>query len=372
MTWTLITRPMPGECDGLLNTRPETADHIIPLFDIPRPTSDPADRKYMSESRYPTLAYLDRIAQRIWETWSFRPAMVDASFWAPGSQAENGDCVATYVIRQLKSFGMPVIPLVGYDQWASDIYKAALVGMGAARERSYCLRLDRSAIEDAEDPEFFRKNVEEILSTLDLFQSKGSVLIDLGDVSGTALDEMLTSTSRVIDQLTDFGFVDFTTAGCSIPRTIDLAVKHRDSEGMVIRREALLWKALRKERRGVTCRYGDYGVRGPYTNDGRQSNNTNGKIRHTVQQQSFVLRGHALRKGESAAQMQGLAAKLVASDNYLGPSFSWGDARIWSCSRGRFFASVTGWIAIDTNHHIAWTTQEVDEFERSVVVALNP
>ena len=139
---------------------------------------------------------------------------------------------------------------------------------------------------------------------------------------------------------------------------------------MVIRREMLLWKALRQEAKGTTILYDDYGVRGPGTNDDVRSKYTNGKIRYTTDQQTFVVRGHPIVYDHSFDQMYGLANKVVKSPHYVGTGFSWGDARLNECGSFKTFkGSPTDWIAIDTNHHLAYATQEVEAFERSVLVA---
>lgn len=358
-----------GEFTALANTRPEVVDRTLPLFDIGRLTNDILQRKYLAGSRSPIETHLDRVAESIVRSWPFRRAMIDAYYWPPGALTENGDHVVAHMTRRLKEAGMPVVPLFGYAQWNNEVYQTSMRALNFAAESSYCLRLDRDAIEDAAEPEFFRANVEAILDSLDLFQSKCTVLIDFGDISATPIDDLIRDASRIIEQLVAFGFRNFITAGCSIPRTIDLAVKRPDSEGMIVRREAVLWKALRQEFRNITLVYGDFGVRGPHTNDGAHSTNTNGKIRHTIPQHSFVLRGHAFSKDGCADQMYDLAEKLVQSSHYLGPNFSWGDGQILACSRGQFKGTTTQWIAIDTNHHLAYVTQEAEEFELSVTAA---
>lgn len=65
--------------------------------------------------------------------------------------------------------------------------------------------------------------------------------------------------------------------------------------------------------------------------------------------------------------MYDLAKKLVESQHYLGPEFSWGDSQILQGSLGQGTpGNSTTWIAIDTNHHIAYVVAEVMEFEKSV------
>ena len=131
---------------------------------------------------------------------------------------------------------------------------------------------------------------------------------------------------------------------------------------MLLRKEMLTWQALRLSvpevpRKRRLC------VRGPTTTEAR-SKYTNGKIRYTIKKQIFVVRGHAFTEDHSNAQMGGLAAAVVRSPHFLGENFSWGDGQIKLCSRQGAFGNPGTWIAIDTNHHLVFVVQEVDEFER--------
>jgi hypothetical protein len=69
-------------------------------------------------------------------------------------------------------------------------------------------------------------------------------------------------------------------------------------------------------------------------------------------------------KGE---QMWDLAAKVVQSQHYLGPEFSWGDKRILDCSDKKTKGHHSQWISNDTSHHLAYVLAEVENFELSVV-----
>jgi hypothetical protein len=65
--------------------------------------------------------------------------------------------------------------------------------------------------------------------------------------------------------------------------------------------------------------------------------------------------------------MSGLAATVVNSPHFFGEHFSWGDGEIKLCSSQGAFGNPCTWIAIDTNHHLVFVVQEVEEFQRSRV-----
>ena len=59
----------------------------------------------------------------------------------------------------------------------------------------------------------------------------------------------------------------------------------------------VLWRAMRVENSSIEWLYGDYGVRGPNSADDIVVPDMNGKIRYTIGQNYYVLRGQSVRKG---------------------------------------------------------------------------
>jgi len=361
-----ILKAKKGEFDALAHTQESTARRMMPLFEVGPLTESIMERGYISRSSTPRITYLERTAEKIALAWPSRPAMADCYFWQPDATTEQGEHIMAHLIGSLERLGVPVVPVIGYDRWQHPVYRAGLSGITVPGDRSFCIRLDNDALEDSADPEFFQETISGMLDELDLLPSRCFVLLDFGDVTGVAVADLVAIAGRTVRQLAGLGFGRFITAGCSIPRTINLAVEEQDSTAMVIRREYLLWQALRAELPGVSLVYGDYAVRGPNTNDDIRSKFTNGKIRHTTANQTFVVRGHPFVNDGSYLQMHALADEIVRSRHYLGPTFSWGDERIHACHTRAFVGSTTNWISIDTNHHLAYVVQEVEEFERSV------
>jgi hypothetical protein len=363
-----IVKARAGEFDALSHCDAKTARKLLPLFEV-APLTDKAreSKKYLANSSEPLTAYLNRTLTRIFDSWGDRPAMIDGYLWSADTIVESGEHAIAYMVRALDEAGANVIPVIGYDRWENQVYRTGLKGLNLSARAECCVRLDSHAIDDALEPEFFVETIENILAEFDLSPEKCSVLIDFGDASSRGVDDLISSGSAIIGLLQDLGFKQFVTAACSIPKSIDLAVKAVDSTAMIIRREAIVWKALSEEFPAIRVIYGDYAVRGPASNDEVQSKYTNGKIRHTTGQQFFVVRGHAFFFDHSAVQMHALAAKIVESPYYLGPNFSWGDRRIYECSKEKFMGSPANWIAIDTSHHIEFVVQEVEEFVLSTV-----
>lgn len=357
-----------GECDALANLDKRIAGKITPLFEVGRVTEAVSKAKYFQASSTPLMTYLNRVVQRVGNAWTGRVAMVDCYQWLPNARVENGDHVIAHVVAGLEAAGVSVIPVIGYDRWSNSDYQMGLASIPPRPDGRYCMRLDSAAFEDAAEPEVFEATIVDIVERLEVDPHRCSVLLDFADVSinTMSIERMVEASMNIIRQLQPFGFDHYVVAGCSLPRTIDLAVNSKDSDGFVLRKEMLAWQALRLNLPDVTVISGDYGVRGPTTTE-RPSKYTNGKIRHTVKRQMYVVRGHAFSDDGDQKQMHDLSARLKRSPHFLGPSFSWGDEQILLCSRQFVLGSTTQWIAIDTNHHLTFVVHEVEEFEREAV-----
>jgi hypothetical protein len=364
-----ILKANKGELEAVKNLDDGTARRILPLFEIGHLTDTIRERKYIRESPTPMMTHLNRVLDSVGKAWPTRPAMVDGYHWPANARAENGDHVIPYMVARLRAQGISVVPVIGYDRWGNAEYKMALQTVPARDDGQFCMRLDSSAIEDAAEPEHFQDTIQDIIDELELDPARCSALLDFADISmGTmSVEKLITLADNLIGQLQMFGFHHYVVAGCSLPTTINLAVSDRDSLGAVLRKEMLVWQTLRLNFPNVILVSGDYGVRGPTTTEIR-SKYTNGKIRHTVNKQTIVVRGHPFSDDHSYDQMHQLAAILVKSRHFLGAGFSWGDSQILQCSQ--VVQGLTGtsqWIAIDTNHHLTFVAQEVEEFERYLV-----
>jgi hypothetical protein len=365
---TAILKANQGELTALRNLDASTARKITPMFEIGRVTESIRESKWYKNSPAPTIAYLDRVIGGIGRSW-LRSCMVDGYQWRADARTENGEHVIAYMVTQLRALEVPVIPVVGYDRWGNAEYRAGIQSIIPPDDGHYCLRLDSVAIEDSAEPDHFQETVSSIVEDLDLEPRKCSILLDFADISTNAasIESMAIQASRAINLLRPFGFRYYIVAGCSLPKTINLAVGGADSVGSVLRKEMLIWQMLRQDLPKVHIVSGDYGVRGPTTTEIRSSY-TNGKIRHTIKNQTFVARGHAFKLDGNYTQMYGLSSTIIKSPHFLGEGFSWGNSQIVQSSRKAFLGSLSHWIAIDTNHHLTFVVQEVEEFERDFVL----
>jgi len=355
-----------GEFQALTNAKQAHLRRMLPLFEVGRIGEKTRNAARFKESSALTCAYLDEIVQKIATVRKGRAVLVDAFQWPADATTETGEHIMPYMYFRLQSMGVDVVPVIGYDRWDSRAYRLAMQGFELSADGYYCLRLDSHAIEDAEDSTFFEESLRNILDDLGVEPRRCAVLLDFGDVTAMSLEGLVEQGEMVMHILAPLGFKFFATAGCSLPPSIDRAVHKQNSTGKVMRKELLLWQALRMGYPRVRWLFGDYGVRGPNAADDITAPDANGKIRHTIGQNHFVVRGHSVRTGDKGAQMHRLAREVVNSPHYMGEDFSWGDAEILARSRRDTRpGNHTTWIAIDTSHHVAWVTAEIEEFELS-------
>lgn len=372
-TYLPILKALQSEYEASAHVDASHAEVIHPLFDVPAIGQQRRETKKYRNSSTPVSDYLDEVAKNIGTSWKGAPIIADAFNWDAAATVETGEQAIAYLYASLKSEGLSVAPVVGYDRWDDPVYRLAMRGLDLSGAPYVCLRLEISAIEDAIEPEVFHARMGEMLEDMELGASNCAVLVDFGDLTAKSLLDLTDEAKRVLDLLGGYGFRYIATAGCSMPKSIDLAVSRPDSQARVIRKEMLLWQTMRASFPNLPLVYGDYGVRGPGSNEGIRNPHTNAKIRYTADKVFLVVRGHSVKKERQLIQMPKLARAVVKSKDFLA-GFSWGDRVIQECSTGLPVKCGHGkWIAYDTSHHLAFVVEEVREFERvfakSVVVA---
>lgn len=356
-----ILKAKDAEFDALRKAKPNVVQSIVPLFEVPR--FNPELKKY-KDNPHAKATFLSELSQKIGELRSGMHAMFDTYHWQdPGEKVETGEHHLSYMYNALKSKGVNAVPVVGYDRWDDDEYRLALKSISKLHTGTFCIRLERFAFDDVGDPEHFHERLAGIINYLEINPASCHVILDLEDLSTLAIVDILDSFDSLFEQITGYGFSSYSVAGCSLPNSIDKVIKDKDSSGTVLRREMLLWKNARKQHPNFQIYFGDYGVRGPSTGE-TGFGNTNAKIRYTIDNEYFIVRGHVIRKPIGGFQHCDLARKLINSGHYLYPDFSWGDKEIQRCANGEIGGGSTTWIKIDTSHHVAYVVAEVAEFER--------
>jgi hypothetical protein len=353
-----ILKAKDAEFDALRKAQPNVVQRMVPLFEIPR--FKPELRKYQ-DNPHAKATFLSDLSQKICELRSGMQTMFDTYHWQnPGEKVETGEHHLSYMYNALKTDGVNVVPVVGYDRWDDEEYRLALRSISKLHTGAFCIRLERFAFEDVADPDHFHERMSEIINYLNINPSTCHVILDLQDLSTLPIVDIFDIFDSLFSQITEYEFSSYSVAGCSLPNSIDQVIKNKDSSGTVLRREMLLWKNARKQHPNYQIYFG---VRGPSTGETGYGN-TNAKIRYTIDDEYFILRGHVIRKPVGGYQHCVLAKKLINSGHYLHTDFSWGDSEVQRCANGDLGGGSATWIKIDTSHHMAYVVAEITEFER--------
>lgn len=380
-----ILKAKQGERDAVIHLSERATNQIIPWFDVSQ--LDEKFRIKCDEKREPAIeSFLDKTASEIADAWSIPPiflesraVFIDLPRWASNAQTENGEHIVSYLRNRLEYLGVSVNPVVRYDIWEDPVYMNAVKSIRLEKGRSFCIRLSMDADTVADivaDPDYVSEHLLDIINQLAIAPVNTYLLIDFGDISGQKyyIEELIDTAKKAISLAINMGFVQIMLAGSSLPSSISAAVKEQNSSGLVLRKEMMVWQALRSENPSINIIFADYGVRNPNLSDEPKScPNANGKIRYTIDKQYLIVRGVFLYKGLIGFQQYiGLAQSVVDSGYYLGPRFSWGDEILFkhSKSESKGPGSQKSWISYETNHHIETVLMEVLEFNRQLMESL--
>ncbi|WP_051673117.1 beta family protein [Pseudomonas chlororaphis] len=358
-----VVRAKAGEIEALKNLSKldkNSLERCTPIFEITKleGKSLEAARK---RSNTPFEDYLDARAHQIAEIFRGKHVILDVSQWPIGFSTEGGEQVLSYICNSLIELGVVVCPVIGYDRWEAVEYRETIKSMVLPEKAFYCIRLDSLAIEDLGDVDHLDEIIEDMVLGAGLSEKNTPVLIDIGDVTKLPMQDVMEIVETAYGHMKGLGFEYIIMAASSIPDSIDKAVKDRDSSNLVQRKEMIVWKGFLSANPKASLYFGDYGVRNPRSSDAIATN-MNVKIRYTVNNAFFVVRGHSVKGEDGFAQSQKLSKKIVESIHYRGAGFSWGDAKIMQCSLGKLIGSPTNWIAYDTNHHLKTVVGEIHEF----------
>ena len=363
-----ILKAKQGEYDALYHLSNRASQYIIPWFDIPK-----IDERYVQRckgrSEPPIETFLNDVASGIAKAWANKSIFLDLPRWRPDAQTENGEHVIPYLFNRLELHNVSVFPVVDYVRWSDHVYENAIQSIRFNTDHEFCLRLvmDADTIEEMNEPEYFIDQLVNIVESLGISYKETTVLLDYGDVSTQkhSVEKILENTKYAISLVGAHGFSNIMLAGCSLPSFINLAVKNQNDTGLVLRKEMMTWRTLLSE--NINIIFSDYGVRSPNSGDECTSRLGNGKIRYTIDNEYFIVRGYPLNHGLKGIQHHTLAQTVINSKYFSGENFSWGDRRILECSKGIFSGRPQDWIAIDTNHHIEAVLDEIIEFRRRLV-----
>lgn len=354
-----ILKAKPNELKALDKTTDIRVGKIVPLLEVPNPNTT---AKYYTNEEFPKLSYVDKISNQIAKVMEGKKVYIDGNEFFDSTYTETGEHVYLSLHEKLTLAGVNTVPVVGIDRWVISDYRKSIMDVDSNGE--YLIRIDKDMIEDSYDEEYFTGQFEEVLSDLKALPKNCGVLVDLGDVCNSSIDEIINDVNNVLNLLSSFGFSYHILAGCSIPSSINEAVSKKDSSAIVIRKEMVVWKAIYESNVIENLIFGDYCVRGPNSATSGIFPDVNGKIRYTIDDAYFISRGHSQREVDKWGQMRDVSKRVIESGYFVGREYSWADDYIYQCYKGTLPTGGAGtWIGVDTNHHLAYVVDEVHQFK---------
>lgn len=352
-----------GEFAALSNLQSSTAERTIPLFELP---AQKPDAKILEKA-------INRTATNAGKSWGGHPAFLDISKWSPNSRTESGIHILEYAFAQFRANNVITHPVVGYDRWDDPTYSQALKNIRKYFPVTPCIRIDSEAVrDDMLDFSYFSDRINNIMESLDVETNNCYAMVDFGNVTTTPVPDLIAAAEMAVTTLRSLGFSTVIVVGGSMPTSVNEAVNTPDAEGCIPRVEMMVWKAIFSGSKDHQINFGDYLIRSADAVEGVFAPHANAKIRYTIENQFFIVRGHSKQKDSLAIQHKVLAQKLVASPHYRGASFSWGDTEMLNCSIGvKEIRDATLMIALDSNHHISAVVAEIFEHQHQVAPSKN-
>ena len=348
-----------GEFTALINLRSSASEKTIPLFELPSKTPG---AKALEKA-------INRTAANAGKAWGARPAFLDISKWSPNTRTESGIHVLEYAFAQFRANSVFTHPVVGYDRWDDPAYCQALKNILKSYTVTPCIRLDNEAVQhDMHDFAYFSGRINDMMKSLDVGPDNCYVMVDFGDVTTDSVPDLIANTEMAVTILRNLGFITVIVVGGSMPIAVNEAVDTPDAEGCIPRIEMMAWKAIFSSSADRKIIFGDYLIRSAEAVEGVIAPHANAKIRYTIDNQFFIVRGHSKKLDSLTLQHKELAKKLAASPHYMGAQFSWGDSEAFSCSIGiKEIRDATLMIAVDSNHHINAVLDEIFSHQLQVV-----
>lgn len=336
----------------------DTRSKIKPLIEIlPLPKKENSDiEKHLNKF----VNYVEKYAQG-------GDMFIDLYGLKPKMRTPGGLDATLSGFRLLKERGISLTPTYGFerDEELWDLLGDVVENF----DNGFCFRIDIDDLDDLADSTMGQ--VIDRSSQLGLKPKDVDLLIDLRDLADHDLDELK---ERVIDFLMlipkGMKYRSIILAGSSALKTVTNIPK--DGFAHILRKELHLWINLQRDiPESLSLIYGDYGVIHPdFIEMTGPNKNMNAKVRYTHQGRITYFRGHRLlRPVTDYEQYRELADNVRNSSGFMGGDFSNGDQYVENVANHiESTGSPATWVLADMNHHIVYTTMQMESLVGKVRV----
>jgi hypothetical protein len=346
----------PGERDALLHASAQTWAHFTPLLQIVGPKD--CGKEPFTHARF--KAWVKTVAEPVGSHSCF----LDVLQLPPNhpTATKEGNVPALSAIHaEARKRGMAFVPVLrlgdvrGTVQQISETIardgrgvalRYALLGTAPAGGRSVPVL------------------IKEALAAVDIDQKATDLIMDLGYLSEDVEIHAEDLVATVNELIGVGGWRSVVLLGTSMPSSLGGGIIEAGTVGRLLRREWVLWSALRATGMPRLPTYGDYAVQHPNPPaaiaEGQIPIGMRGSIRYTHDTKTVIPRAKAPRWEEGHEQYRELCKVLVNQPEFLGREFTWGDRQIAECADGTIEPGwERHWRGAGTSHHLGFVVDQL-------------
>lgn len=330
----------PGEITALNHLEQHVKDEITPIVEVIGEGIIDGDGNYKS-----------RLEDELTELWSFDDNQLFLDF----SLLENIDAHIPKVRRLLTNLlrnGVNVVPVVQFNSTAR--YLALIQTIIATHNCGLCIRENNNAGGFRN----FNADVAAMIARLNVTEPETYLLLDLGFVEATTYNIFAITAYHTITNLHNpqLWAQIIVASGSFLSDLGKLTAPTTNRAPALIYRlqryEWDIWTVLNGFALPREIRYSDYGTKHPYFVPGGYEGSCS--IKYTRTHEYLIYRGRkASEHAQGGKQYNDSARRLIASTDFYGQPFSWGDDEIFQIgSRIDRPGNAGKWVQISQNHHI--------------------
>jgi hypothetical protein len=331
-----------GAFSAIAELSPDAVSRINVLFDVPAP---------VLKNGKTLDTYLTERAQGIHGCWERdRPLYVDVHDLDPNLRTTMGAQPIAFLLNQLKLRGSRAVPVTGTAADRGTDYVNTVRALVAQHPDGVCVRLDRDELSDASQ---LAQNLIGLLDALSAEPASTDLILDYRYVGREKPEAVRASALDALNVIAGVGqFRNIALAGTSIPDRLD----KRDN-GKVRRESRVEFEAWSQLLPTLASRMlvaeSDYGVVGAHYVTPSGVVTVPSRSRYTTE------REHVFRRAKRSEHVE-TCKQVVASQDYLGETFSAGDRRVNLVAQGQAKPGApVNWVTDDATHHLEFVSAQV-------------
>lgn len=348
-----------GEFKALAQLSVDQRQALTPLIDVP-----PEKVEFFQEGIVIRTVdeALKGYATKLAEAWgSVDHCYVDIAGFDPDLRLDDGRHPLTAFFADAKEASLAAIPVTGLDRDGPQL--EAIEGIYKAWRLGVAVRLRRPELSD---PDRLAEVLPKFLRLLGQEPRQVDLLLDFGELLMSEVQTIEIEARAAIEalpSLRDWRSLVLCTG--AFPAELSRFIKTQAS-GKRPRRDWSLWQRLASSNDALprVPSFGDCGVAG--ADWGSPFNplemNPSCKIIYATDEEWVIVKGRSIRDF-GGDQYRGLAAKMMAREEFLKAGHCPAEKKIIDCAAGRGgTGNLEQWVTAATRHHIEVVTQQLASF----------